>query len=245
MTTYTFSDISNITPSGYPAVLTSSTTGTTAQWSLQYPHADGNYPDFEWDAANATNATLGWAVVGTNNGTISYNSTSGKIEYYINSYWIHEFDPTEGRTAFTPATFGQVGHILTNTGHSSNITSSNWECVSVTNNEYLYRRWSGSSVGTVTAYDIKYDVTNDEWLDAVPGISNWPSQFGTSTTDSTAITPTIASQYLYLWDPNNNGFICELENDGYTTGSGSGGSNSGPGPMSVVSSVRKVFTNFW
>lgn len=111
MTTYTFSDISNITPSSYPAVLTSSTTGTTAQWSLQYPHADGNYPDFEWDASNATNATLGWAVVGTNNGTISYNSTSGKIEYYINASWTHEFDPTEGRTASGPTvTTGRSSH---------------------------------------------------------------------------------------------------------------------------------------
>lgn len=99
MTTYTFSDITNITPSAYPAVLTSSATGTSAQWSLQYPHADGNYPDFEWDEANATNATLGWAVVGTGNGSISYNASTGMIDYYVNSSWTHSFLPTEGRSS--------------------------------------------------------------------------------------------------------------------------------------------------
>ena len=110
-------------------------------------------------------------------------------------------------TSVSPS-FGQVGHILTNTGHPNNSTSSTWECISIANNEYLYRH------GTVNAYDFKYDVTNDQWVDANTALGNWPSHFGTSTTDSTPITPTGASQYLYLWDTNN--FSCELENDGYT-----------------------------
>ena len=136
-------------------------------------------------------------------------------------------------------TFGQVGHVLTNTGNAANVTSSTWECISIANNEYLYRH------GTITAYDFKYDVTNDQWLDANTVAGNWPSHFGTSTTDGTAITPTIADQYLYLWDSNN--FICEIENDGYTTSSGSGSgttqtytrtANPGPFPSATNYTIR-------
>ena len=116
------------------------------------------------------------------------------------------------------ATFGQVGHVLTNTGHSLSTTSSTWSCVSVANNEYLYRH------GTSTTYDFKYVVANDEWIDANTVLGHWPSHFGTSATDDTAITPTGSSQYLYLYDSNL--FVCEIENDGYSSGSGSGGGGS-------------------
>lgn len=102
-------------------------------------------------------------------------------------------------------TFGQVGHVLTNIGINTSQTSSNWECVSVANNQYLYRRDGGAQTG----YDFKYDKTNDQWLDAG---TDWPSKFGYNQVNQTAITPTLANKWLYLYDGNN--FVCALENNG-------------------------------
>ncbi len=173
-------------------------------------------------------------------GILSYGSLITSTNIYL-----HIFDGNGNYIGYSdmwtpfqaPTPFGQVGHILTNTGNSANLTSSSWSCISIANNEYSYRT-SG-----VAAYDIKYDVTNDQWLD--DSTAGWPTHFGTSTTDSTTITPTGASQYLYLYD--NNQFICEIENDGYAVSSGSG-SGGGPNPLSNNSSStssKKVFHNFW
>ncbi len=165
------------------------------------------------------------------------NSQTIYLKWYTT---IGDFTNPYYDSTWTAPSFGTVGHQLLNTLHQNKSTSSYWECVSVANNEYLYRR-DGSGL---VAYNFKYDVSNNQWVDEGTG---WPSKFGTSASDSQEITPTNANQYLYLYDGAN--FVCELEVD-YTTSSGSGGGSSGGGPNplsnnSSSTSSKKVFHNFW
>ena len=201
--------------------------------SLHMDPSSTNYNKFV-DYASGAPAAADIVQAGTTN--LDYNGYVGDIELKDSSGNV-KYKFTKPQAASWIKTFGDVGHVLTNTGNSANLTSSSWSCISIANNEYSYRT-SG-----VAAYDIKYDVTNDQWLD--DSTAGWPTHFGTSTTDSTTITPTAASQYLYLYD--NNQFICEIENDGYAVSSGSG-SGGGPNPLSNNSSStssKKVFHNFW
>lgn len=107
MTTYTFSDFNQSSPSGFqstPWTLTSST-GTTAEWNLNFSGTD-TVPDIKWDAANETNATVGWEILpGTS--TENHPQQSGWTLTHSNGVmtatdggsWIHTWQATDGRTA--------------------------------------------------------------------------------------------------------------------------------------------------
>ena len=107
---------------------------------------------------------------------------------------------------------GQLNHVLTNAQAGGNNTYT-WTCTDGTTGEYR-RTGDLSSVGTAITYD-----STTGWSDHTGGY-DFPSKFGTSATDATAITPPASATTLYLYDGSS--LLCVL-NTGVSSGGGSGG----------------------
>jgi len=122
--------------------------------------------------------------------------------------------------------FGDVGHVLTNTVTGS--SDQDWTCYSA----FIYSRDGNAP------HAIEYDGTN--WIDH--SSADWPTHFGTSSTDGTAVTPVGTDTDLYLW--NGSTFVCKLVNpDPETSGGGSGGGTSNEGFS--YSATLEVNSNGW
>lgn len=122
--------------------------------------------------------------------------------------------------------FGDIGHTLSNT--VTGLVDNDWVCTS----SFVYSR--GGSAG---GHDITYNGTN--WVDG--NSSDWPTHFGTSSTDSTVVTPVGSDTDLYLWSSST--FVCKLVNPDPTTGGTGteGGSGGGSGGGTVYVQDAKIY----
>jgi hypothetical protein len=95
--------------------------------------------------------------------------------------------------------FGNVGHVLTNTGQNTNQTTANYECISVTNGIYLYELQSGSNGGDNIAYIATGNNANT-WTANPSTDGNYdPSNFlSAGSNGSSIITPTNANTALHI-----------------------------------------------
>jgi len=103
------------------------------------------------------------------------------------------------------ASFGNVGHVLTNAARAASQNTSHMECISVANNTYLYQFQSGTNGGD----NIAYNASTNTWDPNPSTNGNYdPSLFmsGTAQGDPT-VTPTNSDTTLHVGYSGNAGNI--------------------------------------